>query len=448
MKAILISAAVGGAIGLFTNWLAIVMLFRPWNEVRFFGMRLPLTPGLIPRRQNELAEKLGEIVEQDLVTPEGLAKSLKRPDVEYAVKRAVINSLTRVLNEAPTAGQLVQKWFGPDVLDKAAEAAAEQAVRFLQSDTGRAKLEGMAEILFDHLRGTLSQEGVRRELARGFAVPVHANLSQGLVTWREALPEGTRSIIEDRLRAQVQPLLEGVSAWMRERSVAAAISEMLQDKVKNIPLLGQMAVAFLTPERVAADIVPRIQSVLLSTSVRELVTKRLLDAVTTFWDKPVGSFLSRMSAADFEVLLEKALNVVLERACADEASSKEMFKGMIVNGLLAGANETVVHDLVHRILNALFEWNVRGLYISHAEEVDRLVMKAWRFLRGELIEAMPAFLEALAIRQVVRDQVASYPIPTLEKLILSVVSKELRMITLLGGVLGALIGLVQALLVL
>ena len=53
-------------------------------------------------------------------------------------------------------------------------------------------------------------------------------------------------------------------------------------------------------------------------------------------------------------------------------------------------------------------------------------------------------LDALAIREVVREQIQSFPIPALEKLILGVVNKELKMITYLGGILGAVIGLIQA----
>ncbi|ARU59738.1 hypothetical protein CBW65_00765 [Tumebacillus avium] len=448
MKVLLVTVSVGALIGLFTNWLAIVMLFRPWKERRIFGRRVWLTPGLIPRRQDELAEKLGQIVEQDLLTPEGLAKSLSRPDLEYAVKRAGINALAKRLNEAPTAGQLSVHLFGPDMLGKASDWLVERAVAFLQSEAGRNRLEGLAEGLFDHLRGTLKSDETRRELARGFAGPFHANLSSGQVTWQEALPEGTRGIVEDRLRAQVAPLLEGAAHWMQEPQVVQAISEMLQDKVKNIPLLGPMAVSFLTPERVAGDIVPRLQAVIVSSSVRELVQDRLQDVVAKFWGKPIGSYISRMSADDVAVLLEKVLGVVLERALSEETASKELFTSMIVNGLSAGANPATVGDLVRRLVDGLAEWNVRELYITHTEEFDRLFMKGWRWLRGELIEAMPALLDALALRQVVRDQVASYPIPTLEKLILSVVNKELRLITILGGVLGGIIGLVQALLVL
>ena len=38
----------GALIGYFTNYLAIRMLFRPLKPWHFLGLKLPLTPGIIP----------------------------------------------------------------------------------------------------------------------------------------------------------------------------------------------------------------------------------------------------------------------------------------------------------------------------------------------------------------------------------------------------------------
>ncbi|MFW6049396.1 MAG: DUF445 domain-containing protein, partial [Candidatus Bipolaricaulota bacterium] len=50
---------VASVIGYSTNWIAIKMLFRPLQEKRVFGFRVPFTPGLVPRRKNEIAENIG-----------------------------------------------------------------------------------------------------------------------------------------------------------------------------------------------------------------------------------------------------------------------------------------------------------------------------------------------------------------------------------------------------
>lgn len=67
---VLFMVVVGSLIGGVTNHLAIKMLFRPHEAVYLWGKRLPFTPGLIPRRRDELAKQLGKTVVNYLLTPE------------------------------------------------------------------------------------------------------------------------------------------------------------------------------------------------------------------------------------------------------------------------------------------------------------------------------------------------------------------------------------------
>ena len=48
------------------------------------------------------------------------------------------------------------------------------------------------------------------------------------------------------------------------------------------------------------------------------------------------------------------------------------------------------------------------------------------------------------MHRIVEDKVAAFPVERLESLIVEVASRELRAIEVLGGVLGAAIGLAQA----
>ncbi|MBO1000601.1 DUF445 family protein [Bacillus sp. SD075] len=48
------------------------MLFRPYKPICIFGKQLPLTPGVIPKRQGELAKQLGKLVVDHLITPESI----------------------------------------------------------------------------------------------------------------------------------------------------------------------------------------------------------------------------------------------------------------------------------------------------------------------------------------------------------------------------------------
>jgi uncharacterized membrane protein YheB (UPF0754 family) len=67
---------VGAIIGYTTNWLAIKMLFRPYKAKYLFGIKLPFTPGLIPKEKGRIAVRLGSAVSTDLLNEETLIKEL------------------------------------------------------------------------------------------------------------------------------------------------------------------------------------------------------------------------------------------------------------------------------------------------------------------------------------------------------------------------------------
>ena len=71
----LIVPAVGAAIGYFTNYVAIRMLFRPHEAKYFLGFHIPFTPGIIPKEKMRLASSIGKAVSENLMNREALEKS-------------------------------------------------------------------------------------------------------------------------------------------------------------------------------------------------------------------------------------------------------------------------------------------------------------------------------------------------------------------------------------
>ena len=86
---LLLPPIIGAIIGLFTNYMAIKMLFRPFNPIKLFGMRLPFTPGVIPKEHEKLAIKIGETVGTHLVTTESIHDLFKADTVKKKIKDAL-----------------------------------------------------------------------------------------------------------------------------------------------------------------------------------------------------------------------------------------------------------------------------------------------------------------------------------------------------------------------
>jgi uncharacterized membrane protein YheB (UPF0754 family) len=83
-----IMSVVGGAIGWFTNFLAIKLMFRPFTPIKVPLLNLKIQ-GLIPKRRRELAASIGKTVEENLISIEELLDRL----IEGESKQELINQI-------------------------------------------------------------------------------------------------------------------------------------------------------------------------------------------------------------------------------------------------------------------------------------------------------------------------------------------------------------------
>ena len=88
-----VGPGVGAVIGYLTNYLAVKMLFRPYTEKRIGRLRLPFTPGVIPRRRADLAKALGEAIAEKLITRKDLADLLISEETVKALSEAATKAV-------------------------------------------------------------------------------------------------------------------------------------------------------------------------------------------------------------------------------------------------------------------------------------------------------------------------------------------------------------------
>jgi len=93
---------IGAAIGYITNAIAITMLFRPHNEKRFLSVRLPMTPGIIPKQRYELSESVGNMVSRELLTEDAVRKQIQSKSFLMSVDRS-LGSFLDLLIDTPVS---------------------------------------------------------------------------------------------------------------------------------------------------------------------------------------------------------------------------------------------------------------------------------------------------------------------------------------------------------
>jgi uncharacterized membrane protein YheB (UPF0754 family) len=87
---------VGALIGYVTNTVAVTMLFRPHRPIRILGFALQ---GLIPKRQPDLARKIGQVVGTHLVEGSDLRHALEGVDVRPMAEKVIDKALQSKLAE-------------------------------------------------------------------------------------------------------------------------------------------------------------------------------------------------------------------------------------------------------------------------------------------------------------------------------------------------------------
>jgi uncharacterized membrane protein YheB (UPF0754 family) len=95
---------VGALIGWLTNFLAIKMLFRPRQPKFIFGF---LLQGVIPRRQRDLALKIGEVVEEELLKSEDILNAIDTEELRGHLATVIETRLDRFLREKLFRGEFL-----------------------------------------------------------------------------------------------------------------------------------------------------------------------------------------------------------------------------------------------------------------------------------------------------------------------------------------------------
>jgi uncharacterized membrane protein YheB (UPF0754 family) len=114
----LMSVGIGGAIGGLTNALAIKMLFRPRRPWKLGGWKVPLTPGLIPKRREEIAVQLGRIVAEHLLTEEGIQETLSSPASREKLEQWLGGFWDQCENSTFTWRETIRRLTGEETLER------------------------------------------------------------------------------------------------------------------------------------------------------------------------------------------------------------------------------------------------------------------------------------------------------------------------------------------
>ncbi|MFB7158690.1 MULTISPECIES: DUF445 domain-containing protein [unclassified Lysinibacillus] len=366
-------AVIGAAIGGVTNHLAIKMLFRPHNAIYIKNWRVPFTPGLIPKRRDELAKQLGLTVVNYLLTPETFRKKFFSKDIQEKVEQLV---QTKVEETIFTNDKTIQDW-----LSLAGFSG--------MSATIEQKVETIVEGQFESVKNTLSTKSIRSLLSADI-----------------------QHTIDAKIPVAVDHILEKGEDYFLSPEGELTIKAMIDDFLSSKGSLGGMINMFLGD---SSSLMTKVQRELIKflqkPGTSALLTKIFTQELEKLKDRPAMDFLQDIR---FEEILSKLQTYVKEQLAVEER-----------------LNYPISHY-----------WPEGNSWMKETV-IPQAIEKA--FVKAE--EKLEDVLKRLNLQEIVREQVDSFPVEKLEELVLGISKREFKMITVLGAVLGGLIGIVQGLIV-
>lgn len=105
---LILTPFITAGIGWLTNWVAIQMLFRPREPMRIFFWKWQ---GLIPRRQQQLAEESAEIIEREILQQHMILHEIRKielgPYLQEASRKIVWDRIGPQLRAIPLLGSFI-----------------------------------------------------------------------------------------------------------------------------------------------------------------------------------------------------------------------------------------------------------------------------------------------------------------------------------------------------
>jgi len=329
----LVPPLLGALIGYLTNYVAIRMLFRPLRAWRLFGVRVPLTPGIIPAKRGELARRMGEMVGSHLLTSGDVGAALLQPGFRRELRSAVGEKLGQFLDrERGALETLVPQEFrarfhelvehvqwrivrevsgyldSPECAQRLGgylQAKGDALLaRDLASFVDEKRVEEWRAYLEHRLHGLLSSEQTAREVGRY----VDERLDRLLASersLRELLPEDLLQMLHEQLEKEIPPLLEKLGGLLydpdfRERLVRKA-RVAIEGFLDSLQGLSGLLAGFFNIEKLYARLPEFLDQAgdeiarwLREEKTQQQVGSLICARLDAFLDQPLGSYVDKL----------------------------------------------------------------------------------------------------------------------------------------------------------
>ncbi|MGE4215053.1 MAG: DUF445 family protein [Anaerotignaceae bacterium] len=499
----IITPAAGAIIGYFTNWLAIKMLFRPHKQLFIGKIKVPFTPGLIPKEKERIALSLGDTVGNYILTQDVMLDYLNKPDVISSLSSSLDKGFNSLKCSCLTVDQALSNIIGSDkdsFIDAAKAGALTTIESFLLKPNFKDDINAIIYNKVYHLLSTDIKELPTDKLLEVLRAAIESCtkdiaqkgilrnvIEKSLWEFLLNLKDDERKLCAIASYSSVQEAKDYLS--IKTPAIVNALISLTENpevekliKAKIIGIIQNFAGPFMGMFINADDIYVRlIESLTVYINDPENMPE-IEHAVSLIVDKAmdmtVGEVCGLITGEMREVTINKAVGFIIEEITKTETIDTLMAKlssyiaehennsildilntidnntdknvknfiDSITNSMFSKATVSFITEVVNNQTSRLLEQKIAYLTQKVSQNTFESFKKSIFAIYGYSLKTVaPKVLTAFNIPKIVEERINSFSIQYTEELILAIVNKELQAITAVGGVLGFIIGLLPVL---
>ncbi len=472
-----LSPILGAIIGYSTNWLAIKMIFRPLEEKKFLGVKVPFTPGVIAKEKERMASKLGNTISNHLITSEEIYKYIKSDETKVLIQNKVSKVLTQnnnntfgdilfFLENDEITNKIVTSVFDFLDFDDIVNKNSTKIYNMVCNDNVANKINVALEENFD----TICDLVINKILDSNFknmiqeeTKTIYNILLENNNTLINYISDEEVDKVREYLQENIQTILLKISKYINSESFDEADKEILTVFTKILEsTVGSLVLNFVKPENIYFKGKEKFNQYILDTENQDEILSYIEKFLNFITNTKVSNVTSLVSEENAEIFVNKVTDFVLNNYSQKYVSQilrkifleNKISKEHIALILNKFGFENFVKENLYIYLEE-FKYNFHksekienfkkipvSTFLKDDKDVLYLSEKISLYILDFTKSNIEGIVNSINISKIVQDKINEMPIEDTEKMVLEVVKKELNLITYLGGVLGFIVGLI------
>jgi uncharacterized membrane protein YheB (UPF0754 family) len=499
----IIGSLVGAVIGYITNWLAIKMLFKPHKEVRIGKFKVPFTPGVIPKEKSRIAKSVGESIGKHLLTKETITKSLCSENMNDQVHLWVKSKVVELQNRGVTVENELKDLLGEEyskVITKTNNNLSKLLIDYINEEDVQSSIvkyvnnQIMLELgskpgiiceseLYNSIKSKMLNVAVEYKDSEGFHVEIQ-NILEEKVNELKLLDKNFDDVIPKEITDNIK-----VHVYAKKYEIAMAIKKMVKEeknrqKLKKIvgdtisTKLSPMIAMFMNADSINDKVVTGINEFLDDEENHNDIASIINDIIDKLMKGSISKVFSELSKEETLLGINPILNLFttkiidekliintfdkIEGVISNYISIEEMLEktgvdyknaiGEFINSRIVAIAESdyvkiKIAELVSQMINRALQIETKSIFEEDGNKLSESISKIVREQYNKFVENKAAVvIEVLDVAKIVEDKINEFDVAFAEEIILEIASKELKAITWIGALLGAIMGILAPIL--